>query len=125
MPQSPPANTDMERDSVFHGGGLVAKLYPTLYHPCLDCSPPGFSVHRISPGKNTGVSCHFLLWIFPTQRSNLGLLHYRQFLYQLSHQGISWWCHLKKGRKDWSVKARWHLVIFNGLSPFFFLIVGT
>ena len=32
-----------------------------------------------SPGKNTGVGCHFLLQgIFLTQRSNLGLLHYRQ-----------------------------------------------
>ena len=29
-----------------------------------------------SPGKNTGVGCHFLLWgIFPTQESNLCLLH--------------------------------------------------
>ena len=29
-----------------------------------------------SPGKNTEVGCHFLLQgIFPTQESNLGLLH--------------------------------------------------
>ena len=27
----------------------------------MDYSPPGSSVHRDSPGKNTGVSCHFLL----------------------------------------------------------------
>ena len=34
-----------------------------------------------SPGKNTGVSCHFLLQeIFPTQESNPGLPHYRQTL---------------------------------------------
>ena len=34
-----------------------------------------------SPGKNTGVGCHFLLQvIFPTQGSNLHLLHYRQIL---------------------------------------------
>ena len=40
------------------------------------------------PGKNTGVGCHFLLHgIFPTQGSNLGLLHCRKILYQLSHQG--------------------------------------
>ena len=39
------------------------------------------------PGKNTGVGCHFLLqWIFPMQGLNLGLLHYRQILYCLSHQ---------------------------------------
>ena len=32
-----------------------------------------------SPGKNTGVGCHFLLQrIFPTQGLNLGLLHCRQ-----------------------------------------------
>ena len=41
-----------------------------------------------SPGKNTGVGCHsFLQWIFPTQGSNLGLLHCRQILNCLSHQG--------------------------------------
>ena len=35
-----------------------------------------------SPGKNTGVGCHFLLQgIFPTQESNPGLLHFRQILY--------------------------------------------
>ena len=41
-----------------------------------------------SPGKNTGVGCHFLFQgIFPTQRSNPGLLHCRQMLYHPSHQG--------------------------------------
>ena len=41
-----------------------------------------------SPGKNTGVGCHFLLQgIFQTQGSNPGLLHRRQTLYPLSHQG--------------------------------------
>ena len=41
-----------------------------------------------SPGKHTGVGCHFLLQgIFPTQGSNLGLLHCRQILHHLSHQG--------------------------------------
>ena len=40
------------------------------------------------PGKNTGVGCQFLLQgIFLTQGSNLGLLHCRQILYPLSHQG--------------------------------------
>ena len=39
-------------------------------------------------GKNTGVGCHFLLQgIFPTQGLNPGLLHCRQKLYHLSHQG--------------------------------------
>ena len=41
-----------------------------------------------SPGKNAGVGCHFLLQgIFLTQGWSLSLLHYRQFLYCLSHQG--------------------------------------
>ena len=41
-----------------------------------------------SPGKNNGVGCHLLpQGIFPTQGLNLGLLHCRQILYHLSHQG--------------------------------------
>ena len=40
------------------------------------------------PSKNTGVGSHPLLQgIFPTQGSNPGLLHCRQILYHLSHQG--------------------------------------
>ena len=43
---------------------------------------------RNFPGKNTGVGSHSLLqWIFLTQGSKPGLLHYRQILYCLSHQG--------------------------------------
>ena len=53
----------------------------------MDCSPPGSSVHGYSPGQNTRVGSHALLQgIFPTQGSNLGLLHYRQITYHLSHQ---------------------------------------
>ena len=41
-----------------------------------------------SPGKNTGMGCHSLLQgIFLTPGSNLGLSHFRQVLYHLSHQG--------------------------------------
>ena len=40
-----------------------------------------------SPGKNTGVNCHSLLRrIFPTQKSNPGLLHRRQIGYHLSYR---------------------------------------
>ena len=40
-----------------------------------------------SPGQNTGVGILSLLQgIFPTQRSNPGLLHCWQILYQLSHK---------------------------------------
>ena len=45
---------------------------------------------RYSPGQNTGVcSCSILQGIFLTQGSNPGFLHWRQILYQLSHQGSS------------------------------------
>ena len=41
-----------------------------------------------SPGQNTGVGSLFLLQgIFPTQGLNPGLLHCKQILYQLSHEG--------------------------------------
>ena len=57
---------------------------PTLCNP-MDYSLPGSSVHGDSPGKNTGVDWHSLLQrIFPTQGSNLVLLHYRRILYHLS-----------------------------------------
>ena len=55
--------------------------------------PPGLKPTRLlcpwdSPGKSTGVGCHALLQgIFPIWGSNPGLLHCRQSLYHLSHQG--------------------------------------
>ena len=64
---------------------------------CISCSavsnslrPHGLQRARLlcpwdSPGKNTGVGCHFLLQgIFPIQGLNLGLLHCRRILYHLS-----------------------------------------
>ena len=65
---------------------LVTQLCPTPWNP-MDCSLPGTSVHWDSPGRNIGMSCHALLQgIFPTNGSNLGLLHWRRILYHLSHQ---------------------------------------
>ena len=56
------------------------------------------------PGKSTEVGCHFLLQgIFPTQGSNLGLLHLRQTLYHLSHQEaviMKYYLALKKKKKE-------------------------
>ena len=50
--------------------------------------PPGESSPWDSPGENTGVgSCSLLQGIFPTQGSNLGLVHCRQIVYQLSYWG--------------------------------------
>ena len=58
---------------------LVAQSCPTLCDP-MDC--------RNSPCQNTGVGSLYLLWgIFSTQGLNPGLLHCRQILYQLSHEG--------------------------------------
>ena len=68
---------------------IVAQLCPTLCSP-MNCILPGSSVHGDSPGKNTGVGCLALLQgIFPTQVLNPDLLHCRQILYHLSHEGSS------------------------------------
>ena len=66
---------------------LVTQSCPTLCDP-IDCKPLRLVCLWDSPGKNTGVGCHFLLQgIFPSQGSNPGLLHCRQILYCVSHQG--------------------------------------
>ena len=66
----------MDREAwhtVVHG---VAKIWTQLsdwskLKWLMDYSPPGSCVHGDSPGKNTGVGCHFLLQgIFPTQEPN-------------------------------------------------------
>ena len=67
------------------GGGLVTKS-------CLTLAIPWTVAHQArpwaSPGKNTGMGCHFLLQgIFLTQELNPGLLHCRQMIYQLSCEG--------------------------------------
>ena len=75
-----------------------------------------------SPGKNTGVGCHFLLQgIFPAQGSNPGLPHCRQTLYSLSHQvfftnweGAPKWdflTHFFWGKKVHTNK-QWKLILF-------------
>ena len=54
----------------------------------MDCSPPGSSVHGISQARMLEwVAISFSRGVCPTQRSNPGLLHCRQILYWLSHQG--------------------------------------
>ena len=59
---------------------IVNSLRPFGLQPDRLLSP------RDSPGKNTGVSCNFLIQgIFPTQGSKLRLLHCRQILNLLSH----------------------------------------
>ena len=70
---------------------LAIQSCPTFCNP-MDGSPPGFSVHGDSLGKNTEVGCHhFLQGIIPTQGLNPGLLHCRRILYQLCHQLVRVW----------------------------------
>ena len=58
-----------------------------LFCKLIDCSAPSSFVHKISV-KNTGVGCRFLLQeIFPTQGSNLCVLHCRRIFSPLSHMG--------------------------------------
>ena len=65
----------------------LLQLCPTLRDP-IDGKPTRLLSPRNSPGKNTGVgSFSFFQGIFSTQGLNPGLLHYRQILYHLSHQG--------------------------------------
>ena len=60
---------------------LVAQSCPTLCSPT-GCSSPGSSVHGILQASHS-----LLQGIFLTQGWNPGLLHCRQVLYHLSHQG--------------------------------------
>ena len=65
----------------------VTQSCPTLCDP-MDCSPPGSSVHGIFQARVlewTAIS--LLQGIFLTQGLNPDLLHCRQMLYHLSHQG--------------------------------------
>ena len=84
----------------------VAQPCATLFDP-MDCHLPGSSVHGDSPGKNTGVGCRALLQrIFPTQGSNLGLLHLRQILYRWATREalIS---HSRKPGSKWVTTQLW------------------
>ena len=78
----------------------VTQSCPTL------CGPMVYTVHGISRGQNTGVgSLSLLQEIFPTQILNPGLLHCRQILYELSHQGSSrileWVAHSFPSGSSW------------------------
>ena len=69
------------------------KVKALVSQSCLTLRLHGLRTTRLlcsgdSLGKNTGAGCHSLLQgIFLTQRSNPRLLHCRQLLYPLSHQG--------------------------------------
>ena len=67
----------------------VTQLCPTLCDP-MDCGPPGSSVHGIHQARILEWVAISFSRVFPTQGLNLGLLHCRQILYYLSHQGSLW-----------------------------------
>ena len=62
---------------------LIDKSCPTLCDPMDTGEPARLLCLLDSPGKNTGVGCHFLLLqgVFWTQGSNLCLLHWQVILY--------------------------------------------
>ena len=65
---------------------FVARSCPIPCNP-MNWTPQGSSALGDSPGKNTGVGCHFLLQgILQTQGLNPGLPHCRRISYCLSHQ---------------------------------------
>ena len=53
----------------------------------MDCSPLGSSVHGILWARILECTAIPFFRIFPTQGSNLGIVHWRQILYSLSHTG--------------------------------------
>ena len=68
-------------------GSEVTQSCPTVCDP-MDCSLPGSSVQGIFQARVLEwVAISSSKGIFPTQGSNPGLLHCRQMLYRLSHQG--------------------------------------
>ena len=71
---------------------MHTQLCPTFFDP-MYCSLARCLCPWDFSGKNTGVSCHFFLQgIFLTRVPNprlLCLLHCKQILYHLSHQGIN------------------------------------
>ena len=77
--------------------------------------PHGLHSPWNSPGQNTGVgSLSLLQGIFPTQRSNPGILHCRQILYQLSYQGSP--IILGRSKHNSSPGSLWGLC-YRGLQP--------
>ena len=67
----------------------VTQTCPAFCDP-VDCSSPASSVHGILQARILEwVAIPFARGILPTQGLNLSLLHCRQILYPLSHQGTS------------------------------------
>ena len=104
---------------IFHHSDSVWMILLPVLHVCVSRSVISDSLwpHELqpakllcpwdSPGKNTGMGCHFLLQrIFLTQGLNSGLMHCTQILYQLSHQGSPWENWTKWICQHWEVGVR-------------------
>ena len=114
---------------------LVTQSCPTLCDP-IDYSLPGSSVHRDSPGKNTGVSsCALLQGICPTQGSNPGLPPCRQ-IFTLRYQGrFKTYCKITIIKKMWyrckeRQRIQWNRIeslnnVFRHMRPFTYHKGGT
>ena len=99
------------------------KLYRSVMSDSL--RPCGLSPTRLlrpwdSPGKNTGVGCHFLLQgIFLTQGSNPGLLHCRQMLWDECNCAVVWAffgiAFLRDWNENWTFPVLWPLLSFPNL----------
>ena len=117
-----PESFESELYTVWYFESEVTQSCPTLCDPwtVVGQAPPSWDF----PGENTGLGCHFLLQgIFLTQESNPDLLHYRQTLYRLSHQGILYGtlllnnsgCISKKWQRSHESQTMIEMVQFNYL----------
>ena len=77
------------RLSLYFMGKLSDKFHRAVRRDCILLMLS--AIFPLFMGFSSPVGCHFLLQrIFPTQGLNPGLLHCRQTLYHLSHQGDPW-----------------------------------
>ena len=96
---------------------LVAQSCLTLYDP-MDCSLPGSFFFGDSPGKNTGVGCHFLL-----QECSFGSPTFIEVISSLSHSMVFLYFFTWSFRKAflsllailWNSAFRW---VYLSFSPF-------
>ena len=108
-------NSSIEENGELHNSignqGQWKKVKVLVSQSCLtSCNStdlPGSSPWD-SPGKNTGVGCHsHLQGIFETQGSNPGLLHCRQNLYYLIHQGSSCLMHIPQWIDSYPMRTKY------------------
>ena len=113
--------------SIYENAALRLHTLPKVRSESYSVLSDSLQLHGLyspwnSPGQNSGMgSLSFLQEIFPTQESNPGLLHCRQILYQLNHQGspsLPNWVFFPKILLSWSSGITAYSL--NGSSFFFF-----